>query len=230
MPVSAARVASRHLHTRTASAETLEVVDAMIDAWGEAFLDSLARFRITEDNVDDALTGHMDPDEVNAAFDPAGRTAGIMDTVSALGGKVLSEAWHMITHPFIAAWKMATSSSYRGKVIAGVKRAVRHEVRATRHMFIVAQRLLAGEEVRPQEVRAAVFQFADLTVRVLLVKFVGPHIAHMFSHGALKAMASLLTPIDEVVAVMVDKPMRWATNHLLGEAIGLLPSGFYTHT
>lgn len=230
MPVSAARVASRHLRTRTAADETFEVVEAMIDAWGGEFLDSLARFRITEDNVDDALTGHLDPDEVNAVFDPTGKTAGIMDTVSALGGKVLSGAWHMITHPFIAAWKMVTSSQYRGKVIAGIKRAIRHEVRATKHMFSVAARLLAGEEVRPQEVRAAVFQFADLTIRVLLIKFIGPHLTHAFAQGGLKALASMLTPLDEVIAVMVDKPMRWATNHLVGEAIGLLPSGFYTHT
>lgn len=230
MPVSAARVASRHLHQRTASNEVFEVVEAMVDAWGEAFLDSLARFRITEDNVDDALTGYLDPDEVNAVFDPTGKTAGIMDTVSALGGKVLSGAWHMIVGPFIAAWKMVTSSQYRNKVLTGIKRAIRHEMRATKHMFTVAARLLAGEEVRPQEVRAAVFQFADLAIRVLMAVFIGPHIAHMFAHGALKALASLLTPLDEVIAVMVDKPMRWATNHLVGEAFGLLPSGFYTHT
>ncbi|NBR01389.1 MAG: hypothetical protein EBT97_13280 [Actinobacteria bacterium] len=42
-------------------------------------------------------------------------------------------------------------------------------------------------------------------------------------------LASILPPIDEVVGVRIDKPLRWATQHLLGESIGLLPSRFYTH-
>lgn len=231
MPASAVRIASRHLAKtrRTATADVMDVVDAIIDGWGEAFLGNLARFRMTESDVDAALSGDLSAEDVNAAFDPTGKTAGIMDTVTALGGKVLSGAWHMITHPFIAAWKMATSSQYRAKVIAGIKRAIRHEVRATRHMVVVAQRLISGEEVKPQEVRAAVMQFVDLAVKVLIGVFVGPHIAHLFAHGVLKALASLLSPIDEVIGVMIDKPLRWATQQLIGESVGLLPSGFYTH-
>ena len=231
MPASAVRVASRHLSStrHTAAADVMGVVDAIIDSWGEAFIGSLAKFRMTEADVDAALSGDLTADDVNAAFDPTGKTAGFMDTVSALGGKVLSGAWHMLTAPFIAAWKMATSPQYRAKVIAGIKRALRHEVRATKHMVVVAQRLLAGEEVKQQEVKAAVVQFVDLAMKVLIGVFVGPHIAHLFAHGVLKALASLLSPLDEVIGVMIDKPLRWATQHLIGESVGLLPSGFYTH-
>ena len=231
MSASATRVASRHLSSsrRTAAADVMDVVDAIVDSWGEALLINLAKFRMTEADVDAALSGDLSAEDVNAAFDPTGKTAGIMDTVQALGGKVLSGAWHMLTAPFIAAWKMATNPSYRAKVIAGIKRALRHEVRATRHMVVVAQRLLAGEEVKPQEVKAAVVQFVDIAMKVIIGVFVGPHIAHLFAHGVLKALASLLSPLDEVIGVMIDKPLRWATQHLIGESIGLLPSGFYTH-
>lgn len=230
MPASASRVASRHLRSASTDVlDVLDVLDAIVDNWGEALLDRLAKYRVTEDDIDAALTGSLSAEDVNASFDPTGRTAGVMDTVTALGGKVLSGAWHMITHPFIAAWKMVTSSQYRAKVITGFKRAIRHEFRATRHMVRVANRLMNGEEVPKQEVRAAVLQFVDLAVRVLIGMFVGPHISHAFAHGGMKALASLLTPLDEVVAVVIDKPMRWATNQLIGEAIGLLPSGFYTH-
>jgi len=229
MAVSATRVASRHL-SRTASADQWDVVDAIIDQWADAFLHRLSGYNLTPQDVDAALSGEVSAEDVNAIFDPSGKTAGIMDTVHALGGNVLSGAWHMITHPFIAAWKMVTNPQYRAKVIVGIKRAIRHEVRATRHMIVVAQRLLAGEEVKPQEVRAAVIQFVDIAMKVIIGVFVGPHIAHLFAHGVLKALASLLSPLDEVIGVMIDKPLRWATQHLIGESIGLLPSGFYTHT
>jgi len=229
MSVSASRVASRHLRTRRASADVLDVVDAIVDAWGEAFLVGLARFRMTEDDVDAALSGSLSADEVNAAFDPTGKTAGVMDTVQALGGKVLSVAWHMLTHPFIAAWKFITNPQYRAKVITGIKRAIRHEIRATRHMVGVAQRLIAGETVKPQEVKAAVMQFIDIAMKVLIGWFIGPHIAHLFAQGVFKALASLMSPLDEVIGIIIDAPIRWATQHLLGESVGLLPSGFYTH-
>lgn len=231
MSASAVRVASRHLATtrRTATADVMDVVDAIIDNWGEALLSGLAKFHITEADVDAVLSGDLSAEDVNAAFDPTGKTAGFMDTVTALGGKVLSGAWHMLTAPFIAAWKMATSPQYRAKVIAGFKRAIRHEVRATRHMVVVAQRLIVGEEVKSQEVKAAVVQFIDLAVKVLIGVFVGPHVAHLFAHGVMQALAALLSPLDEILGILIDKPMRWASQHLIGEAIGLLPSGFYTH-
>jgi hypothetical protein len=84
-------------------------------------------------------------------------------------------------------------------------------------------------EVRPQEVKAAVVQFVDIATKVLIFVFIGPHVAHMFAEGPLRAMMALMSPVDEVAGVMLDKPLRWVTNKFLGAAIGLLPSGFYTH-
>jgi len=229
MAVSATRVASRHL-SRTASADQWDVVDAIIDQWTVAFLHMLSGYNLTPHDVDAALSGEVSAEDVNAIFDPSGKTAGIMDTVHALGGNVLSGAWHMITHPFIAAWKMVTNPQYRAKVAVSIKRAWRHEVRASKHMLIVAQRLLAGEEVKPQEVHTAAIQFVDILSKVLLAVFIGPHIVHLFSHGILKALASLLSPLDEIVGVMIDKPIRMISQKFLGHSVGLLPSGFYTHT
>jgi hypothetical protein len=215
--------------SRTASADQWDVVDAIIDQWADAFLHMLSGYTITSQDVDSALSGEVSAEDVNVLFDPSGKTAGIMDTVHALGGKVLSGAWHMITEPFHVAWKLFTSAQYRAKVVVSIKRAIRHEWRASKHLLIVANRLLAGEEVKPQEVHTAAIQFVDVLTKVLLVYFIGPHLVHLFSHGILKAVGALLSPLDEIAAVLVDKPLRMVTQKFLGRSVGLLPSGFYTH-
>lgn len=205
------------------------ILDQMIDNWAEGFLSLLVKADLTEEDVNKALSKDVGAEDVNALFETQMKTAGLKDTIRALGGKVFSGAWHMITHPFISAWKLLTKPTYRKQVALGIKRAVKHEARATKHMLAVAVKLASGEEVKPQEVRAAAIQFADIATKVLIAYFVGPHIAHMFSHGVLKALASLLSPIYEVIGVAIDKPIRWATEKFLGVSIGLLPSGFYTH-
>ena len=205
------------------------VLDQMIDNWTEGFLSILGKFEITEEDVNAALSKDVGAEDVNSLFETQMKTAGLTDTVRALGGKVFSGAWHMITGPLIAIRKLFTQPSYRKEVALAVKRAIKHEARATKHMAIVAAKLATGEEVKPQEVRTAAIQFVDVLTKVLLVYFVGPHIAHLFSHGVLKALVALLSPLDEVIAVLLDKPLRMASEKFLGASIGLLPSGFYTH-
>ena len=212
---------------RVSIQDELEVVDQMIDAWGEFVL---GLFHKTEPDVEAGLQTQLNADEVNSAYEATvGKTAGVMDTVSALGGKVLSGAWHMLSDPFHKVWHLFTSNSYRQQILRSVKRAIRHEVRSTRHMFIVARRILHGESVPKQELRNAAIQFIDLLTKVLLVAFVGPEIGHLLAAGPLQALLSLMSPADELAAIMLDKPLRFVTQRLLGSAIGLLPSGFYTH-
>lgn len=211
--------------------DAIDLVGEMIDRWTEGFLDLLSQYKVTESDVEEALVG-VDPEEVNAIYEEQTgitRTAGALDTVRALGGKVMSGAWHTLTHPFISLYKLFTDPTYRGEIARGIKRAISHEVRATKHMVNVGVRLAQGEKVSPQEVKAAAVQFLDLATKVILAYVVGPHLAHMFAHGVLKALATLLSPVDEIAGMLLDKPLRWASQKFLGSSIGLLPSGFYTH-
>ena len=210
----------------------LGTLDAVVDNWTDGLLDLLTRRKPTDADIQNAfLEAGVTADDINALPVSQGmaRTAGVLDYITALGGKILKGVWHMITAPFMALWKLLTSQSYRDKIKKGFKKAIRHEIRATKHLFNVVARLSKGEEVRGQEVKAAARQFIDLASKILLVHFAGPHIAHLFSKGLLHAASALLSPLDEVVAVVVDKPIRWVSQKFLGEAVGLLPSGFYTH-
>ena len=214
-------------------------IDGLIDNWVDGFFDILKGYDLKDENIEEAIqeaSGQVDTEALNEVYAEgegldlnAIRTAGFIDSVRAFGGKLLSGAWHMLTGPFHALWKMLTSPQYRTHIKNGMKRAVRHEIRSSKHMVKVALRLAKGENVPPQEVRAAAIQFLDLLSKVILAWIAGPHIAHLFAKGVAKAMMALLSPLDEVAAVLLDKPLRWATQKFLGQAIGLLPSGFYTH-
>lgn len=226
------------LHEPTPQEEEM-ALRLMVESWVDGALNILKSYRLSDEEIGSALeesSGSVDAEDLNEAYaEEEGldlqtiRTAGLADTVSAFGGTLLKGAWHMLTAPFHALWKLLTSSEYRKEIKTATIRAVKHEARSTRHMTRVAVRMFRGEEVKPQEIRAAAIQFADIFSKVLLAWIVGPHIAHLFSHGVVKALMSLLSPLDEIVGVLLDKPLRWMTQKLLGQAIGLLPSGFYTH-
>jgi hypothetical protein len=135
----------------------------------------------------------------------------------------------MLIHPFLAIGKMLVSPSFRNEIKISFKRALSHEVRASKHMLSVAGRLARGEEVNRQERKAAMHQLTDILVKAVLLYFAGPHIAHLFESGIWKALAALLSPLDEVILVLLDKPIRAATKKLMSADLGLMPSGFYTH-
>jgi hypothetical protein len=210
-------------------AQDEEALDALADHWAEVFLDELASAtNITEREVSDVLQAEgLTADKVNALSDETTKEAG--GFLRALGGLVLRGLWHMIIQPFIGLGKLIKSSSFRNEVKASFKRALRHEVRATKHMMDVAGRLARGEEVKPQERKAAMMQLVDILTKAVLVYFAGPHIAHLFSGGIWKALATFLSPIDEIVVILLDKPLRAASKKLMSADIGLMPSGFYTH-
>ena len=219
------RVASRYVR----AAEDEAAFEVMADYWADVFLDELAQnARIGEKEVDDLLrTQGVTADDVNALVGM--KQAGLGNLVRALGGWIATGAWHMIAAPFIGIGKFITSSKFRSEVKNSFRRALNHEVRSTKHMINVAGRLMRGEEVSPQEKKTAMHQLVDILSKAVLAYFAGPHIAHMFSHGIWKALAALLSPIDEIVVVLLDKPLRAANSKLLSADLGLLPSGFYTH-
>jgi hypothetical protein len=219
------RVASRYIR----AAQDEAAFEAMVDHWADVFLDELAsNVQIDEGDVESLLRSQgVSAEDIN---DVVGmKQAGLGNLVKALGGWIAHSVWHMVTGPFIGIKKLITSQKFRDEVKRSFKRALNHEVRATKHMVSVAGRLARGEEVNPQEKKAAMHQLVDILTKAVLVYFTGPHIAHFFAGGIWKALGALLSPLDEIVVILLDKPIRAAAQKLLSADIGLLPSGFYTH-
>jgi len=219
------RVASRYIR----AAQDEAAFEAMVDHWADVFLDELvSNVQIDEGGVENLLRSQgISAEDIN---DVVGmRQAGLGNLVKALGGWIAHNIWHMIVGPFIGLKKLVTSAQFRAEVKASFKRALNHERRSIKHMFSVAGRMARGEEVNPQEKKAAMHQLVDILIKVVFVYIAGPHVAHLFSHGIWKALAALMSPLDEVVIILFDKPLRAATKKLLSADLGLLPSGFYTH-
>ncbi len=157
------------------------------------------------------------------------KTAGLGHLIRALGGLILNGVWHMIVAPFINIGKLITSPAFRVEIKTAFRRALSHEMRSTKHMVNVAGRLSRGEEVNPQERTTAMHQLVDILTKVVLLYFVGPRITGLFENGIWKALAALMSPLDDIVVILLDKPIRAAAKKLMSADIGLLPSGFYTH-
>lgn len=220
----ASRTAARYIQARDEAA-----LEALADHWADVFLDELAKsVDITEDAVEQVLRSKgVTADDVNSLVGE--KSAGFGNLVKALGGWIAGHIWHMLVAPFIGIGRLVVSSKFRTDVKRSFIRALKHEVRATRHLVRVAGRLARGEEVNPREKKAAMHQLMDVLLKVVLVYFAGPHVAHLFQHGVWKALAALLSPLDEVLAILLDKPIRAVAKKLMNADIGLLPSGFYTH-
>lgn len=203
---------------------------AMADHWADVFLDALAgAVDLSPAHVESVLEAKgLTAESVNER-DGMDKTAGALEWVKALGGKILKGTWHMLMGPFFAMRKFVTSPAFRAEVKAGVFRALDHEKRSTFHMFAVAGRLARGEEVNPHERKAAMVQLVDILTKAALAAVVGPHVVALFQGGLWKALAAALSPMDDIVVVLFDKPIRMAARKLLGADIGMLPSGFYTH-
>jgi hypothetical protein len=105
---------------------------------------------------------------------------------------------------------------------------VKHEIRASKHVASVAGRLARGEDVNKHERKAAMHQLVVCFKTGLMIYLAGPQITALFTHGIWKSLASF-TPIDDIVAILLNQPIQYASKALLGADIGLLPSGFYTH-
>lgn len=164
-------------------------------------------------------------DDLNAA---AGRVGdGEMTTIRALGGEVLAWVWETVTHPFIAAWRLLTSPAARTETKAWIRQVARKEVTQTRHMVSVARALARGEEVPRTDVVAAVHQFVDLLKTALILGMATHHLGPALIRDPLHVLGILASPADEMVGLLLDRPLRFVTRALFGHGHGLLPSSFY---
>lgn len=222
MAASPSRVASKYIRAREDA-----VFDAIIDSWVDAAFDALSGQHFTTGDVENVLqAGGVDADDLNRAA--KGKTAaGNTTTLRALGGEVLAWVWHTVTHPFLEAWKLLTSSQARAETKHWIKTIARKEVAETRHMVAVASTLASGGEVDRAELVKAVHQFVDLFKTALIVGVLGHHFGSELIHDPLHILGMLASPADELVGIMLDKPLRAVTRHLLGHGFGLLPSSFY---
>jgi hypothetical protein len=220
------RVAARYLQAQ----EDEQILDAMADHVADIFLDTLAKYaNFDEKEVAQVLERQGVDAEILNKIAPAQKEAGLGQVVKVLGGLVARGLWHVVVGPFQVIGKLLQSSQFRLEVKASFRRALSHEIRSTKHMIGVARRLAAGEEVNTQERKAALHQLLDLLSKAVLIYFAGPHVVGLFKGGVWKALAAILSPLDEIVLILLDKPLRAVVKKLIAADIGLLPSGFYTH-
>jgi hypothetical protein len=219
------RVARRYRQANDQAA-----LEAMAGYWADVFLDQfVGAVDLGPAHVESILAENgLSADVVNEA-DPTTKTAGAFEWVQALGGKILKGTLHLLLGPFFGIKKFITSPAFRAEVKTGFMRALDHEKRSTIHMLSVASRLAHGEDVNPQERKAAMVQLVDILSKVVLAVLVGPHIVALFQGGIWKVLAAAMSPLDDIVFILFDKPIRVAARKLLGADIGMLPSGFYTH-
>jgi hypothetical protein len=222
MAASSILVASRYLQARED-----QVFDALIDTWVDAAFDALRRVRLDPGDLEAALlAGGVTADALNEAT--AGKVAtGDTTTLRALGGEILSWVWETFTHPFVTAWKLITSNQARSETKFWLKTIARKEATKTRHMMAVASTLARGGEVERAELGKAVHQFVDLLKTALILGVLTHHFGPQLIRDPLHVLGVLASPADELVGLMLDKPLRIVTRYLLGQGFGILPSSFY---
>lgn len=219
---SRVRVADQFLQDRGDQA-----FDVLVDTWVDLAFDMLGRIRLTGADLEAALqAGGVTADDLNQAA--VGKVAtGDTTTLRALGGEVLTWVWETFTHPFAAAWKLLTSNQARSETKRWLKTVGRKEITKTRHMLVVASTLARGGEVERADLTRAVHQFIDLLKTALILGVLTYHFGPTLIRDPLHVFGVLASPADEIIGLMLDKPLRMITRHLLGQGFGILPSSFY---
>ena len=201
MSVSPHKVAQRFL------------VGSAIDHLVDVFLSELAgRTRIDEKTVDKVLkTQGISPEDINSLDD--GKQAG--DFVKALGGLIKKGLWYATVRPFLVLGKVIKSPTFRQEVKATFRKEVSHEVRATRHMMDVLQRMAGGESVKPQERNAALRHLSKMLTQAVLIVLTGSSITNPFVGGVWRALGALAAPLHEILLIILNKPLQAAASKLL---------------
>jgi len=135
------------------------------------------------------------------------------------------KAWHAVTGPFKAAFKLATDKKYRAEFKKTMGDAIKKETKETKQLLATLKKAVTpGQKVTKEERNAAINQVADLAKVALLGTFAG----HMAAEGAVKFLATLASPLDEMAGIMLDGPLRRVTKKIFGKEHGLLPDSFYS--
>ena len=210
------RVAHRYIR-----ATDEEALDTMVSHWSQVFLDEvLAHLNLDSPSVEAVLHQEgVTADDLNAVSGT--HTASVGDTLRILGGLVLRGVWAVTLKPFLALGKMVSSSRFRGEVLAAFRRALSHDVRATRHMASVAGRIARGEPVNPYERKEAMHHLVHLLSQAVLVCLTGSQVTGLFRGGVWKALEAVSRPVGEILVILFDRPLRAAGKKLLSQDIGV---------
>lgn len=137
--------------------------------------------------------------------------------------KALHHTMHMVTEPFHVAKKLWTSPEARKNLKDSFKKAFHTEAKETKHLGQTIKDALSGKAISEEDRSKAINQTADLAK----VALGGVFLHHLAGYGIKKFLASVATPLDEVIGVLIDKPIRKITKKVFGQEHGLMPSAFY---
>jgi hypothetical protein len=194
-------------------AQEEEAVDMLADQIADEFLLELSGLDIfSAHNISQALAERgLSAEDLNSVAE--GKTGGPM--IKALGGLVRRGLWYMLVRPFLVLGKLVRSPGFRQDIKTSFRKALRKDVRATKHMAGVASRWARGDKVHPEEFKAAKRQLLRILVKVMLIYFATPEVAGLFSGGLWHAIGTLWFSAEEVLVLLLDRPLAAIMNKLL---------------
>lgn len=196
-----------------------EPLDQLADTLADQFLLELAGMEpFNEMELAHALAEKgVDADDLNS-LSPI-KTAGPL--VRVLGGLVAKGLWYVLVRPFLVLNKVLRSPKFRREIKMRFKRALRKDVRATRHLQDVGARWARGDYVHPQEFQTAKEQLLRILAKVVLMYFAAPELGALFSGGVWHAITGLWFSAQELLIILLDRPLGEITKRLLTAPTGM---------
>jgi hypothetical protein len=143
------------------------------------------------------------------------------------GGKLksaLGAGWDTLKEPFVGAFHLATKKSARKAFKEKIGGAFKQETKETKAMLGTLKKGLTGQKVTKEERTAAINQAADLVKAALI----GTMYGSIAAQGIGELLATIASPVEEIVGALLDKPLRKITKKVFGQEHGILPSAFYS--
>lgn len=156
---------------------------------------------------------------------PAGAAMGAASAASMAGASLPVVGAALGTAALAVGYSFAKDSKSRAKAKNFIVHAIKTEGAETVHMVKTVGRLLTGQSVTTEDKVKAVNQAVDLCKVAA-----GTAILASWAHGGIHEFAKEISlPYDDMVGLLLDKPLRAATEHHFGSLgkHGLLPSAAY---
>lgn len=182
------------------------------------------------DELVDGVFSHLEPpteQELSQVLADSGLTAEHLNSlmpndpkiagsfVHVLGGMVAKGLWQLAIKPFVLLGRSVKSTQFRERVKGAFKKALKKEIRSSRHMLEVATKLMQGQEVKDQEKAAAFKQLTSILAKTVLLCMLGPGLHSLFSGPVWTSIGAKLLPVEDIILVLFDKPIRAAVKKFL---------------
>lgn len=158
---------------------------------------------------------------------PKAKTAPAKVSTKSIGGTLkaaLGSGWDTLKEPFVGAFHLATKKSARKAFKEKIGSAFKREAKETKAMFGTVKKALTRQKVTKEERTAAINQAADLVKAALI----GTMYGSIAAQGIGELLATIASPVEEIVGAILDKPLRKITKKVFGQEHGILPSAFYS--